>query len=78
MSFKEAYALTSARSQLIMRYKNRKGERLEVFLYGQTLLTIFNLDKESISTYNRRIDPDGFDMTLTVFLLANSMTRKDI
>ena len=77
MSFMEAYALTSARSQLIMRYKTRNGERLEVFLSGQTLLTIFNLDKKSISTYNRRIDPDGFDKTLTAFLLANSMTRKD-
>ena len=77
MSFMEAYALTSARSQLIMRYKNRNGERLEVFLSGQTLLTIFNLDKKSISTYNRRIDPDGFDKTLTAFLLANSMTRMD-
>jgi hypothetical protein len=75
MSFREAYDLTQSRSQVIMRYKNRKGERLEVYLTGETLLTIFNLDKKTISTYNRSIDPAGFDKTLTAFLLANSMIK---
>jgi hypothetical protein len=75
MSYKEAYDFTQSRSQLIMRYKNRNGERLEVYLTGETILTIFNLDKETISTYNRSIDPSGFDKTLTAFLLANSMIK---
>lgn len=75
MSFKEAYELTQSQSQLIVRYKTRKGKRLEVYLTGETLLIIFNLDEETIFTYNRAIDPLGFDKTLTTFLLANSMIK---
>lgn len=73
MSFKEAYDLTQSRSQLIIRYKTRKGERLEVYLTGESLLTIFNLDEEKIFTYNRDVDPSGFGKTLDTFLLARSM-----
>jgi hypothetical protein len=75
MSYKEAYKLTQSRSQLIIRYKTRKGKRLEVYLTGETLLTIFNLDEESIFTYNRAMNPSGFDKTLIAFLLANSMIK---
>lgn len=75
MSFREAYDLTQKQSHLIIRYKTRKGDRLEVYLTGETLLTIFNLDKHKIFTYNRDVDPVGFDKTLTAFLLANSMIK---
>ena len=75
MSFREAHDLTQKQSHFIIRYKTRKGDRLEVYLTGETLLTIFNLDKQKIFTYSRDIDPVGFDKTLTAFLLANSMIK---
>jgi hypothetical protein len=70
MSFKEAYQITQIKSQLIMRYKNRRGKKLEVYLSGNSLLTIFNLDEETIFTYPRYVDPEGFDKTLNAFLIA--------
>ena len=73
MSFKEAHELTQSKSQLIIRYKTRKGERLEVYLTGESLLTIFNLDTKKAFTYKRDMDPNGFDKTLTAFLLARLM-----
>ena len=75
MSYREAYELTQTRSQLIIRYKTRNGKRLEVYLTGETLLIIFNLDDEKIFTYRKDVDPVGFDKTLTAFMLANSMIK---
>lgn len=73
MSYKEAYQLIQTKSQLMMRYKNRKGKRLEVYLSSDSLLTIFNLDEETIFTYSRNVDPEGFDKTLHAFLIARSI-----
>jgi hypothetical protein len=72
MSFSEAQALTRIRSQFLLAYKTKKGERLEVYLTGKSLLTILNLDAEKIFTYDKSVDPKGFEMTLYTIILAGA------